>query len=238
MQREPLQCSAHGPALPTYVCKHIGGAAGRAGFVFDRQSTEPWPDAVCDACAGEPPWTDEVALERIKLACSACWEEAFERDAASPLADEDRWLRAASSRSRAKQEHWKRGFRIDSFRRYHYCFDDGEAWLGFGDDGGFRVRCNAHVIGSWGRNSGTWLWGWANSHWQASVTEAIVRVKRRGEKEGVRSLTRSQFIATEREAWSLASAVLDTLPEVEGVYRAPGETGSLFLAVTGTRFTS
>jgi hypothetical protein len=134
MRREPVECSTHGAAFPTYVCKHIGGAAARAGFVFDRQSSEPWPDAVCD--------------------------------------------------------------------------------------------------------SGTWLWGWANSHWQASVTEAIVRVKRRGEAEGVRSLTRSQFIATETVAWSLASAVLDTLPEVLGVYRAPGETGSLFLAVTGARFTS
>jgi hypothetical protein len=65
----------------------------------------------------------------------------------------------------------------------------------------------------------------------------MVQVKRRGEREGVRSLARSGFKAEEADAWDLACAVLDTVPEVDGVYRAPG-SGSLFLAVTGTRWVS
>jgi hypothetical protein len=205
------------------------------GFVFDEHAREPWPDAVCTACANEPPWSEEIERERIRLLCSRCWEAAFERNSGRPAANEAGWFRAAFDRSKPKQDRWRREFKIDSFTKYQYCFDPGEAWLAFGMGDGFRVRCDAHVIGSWSPTSRTWLWGWANDHWETRVTEALVALKRRGEREGVRSLTRSVLNADEAGVWDLACAVLDTMPEVEGVYRAPG-SGSLFLAVTGTRW--
>jgi hypothetical protein len=236
MSSEKIECSAHGPAYTTFVCRHVAEGEG-LGFVYDQNAREPWPDAVCSACAGEPPWGEEVARERIRQLCSRCWEAAFERNAKVHATDEPEWFRETFERSKPRQDRWRREFRIDSFARYQYCFDPGQAWLAFGDGDGFRVRCDAHVVGSWSPTSGTWLWGWANDHWEARVTEALVSVKRRGETEGVRSLTRSGFKAEEADAWNIACAVLDTLPEVEAVYRAPGQA-SLFLAVTRTRWVS
>jgi hypothetical protein len=233
---EKVQCSNHGTAFATFVCKHVVDGKG-LGFVFDPESREPWPDAVCHTCAAEPPWSDEVALERIRLLCARCWEAAFERNTNAGAVDERQWFRRAFERSKPKQDRWTRDFRIDEFGKYQYCFDPGQAWLAFGDGDAFQVRCDAHVIGSWSPTSSTWMWGWANDHWEARVTEALVAVKRRGEREGIRSLTRSVFEADEADAWDIACAVLDTMPDVQAVYRSPGE-GSLFLAVTGTHWVS
>lgn len=233
---ETVECPNHGSACATFVCKHVADGEG-LGFVYDQNAREPWPDAVCNACATEPPWSDETAMERIRLLCSRCWDAAFERNANVIAASEHEWFRRTFERTTQRQERWKKEFSINSFKRYQYCFDPGQAWLAFGDADGFRVRCDAHVIGSFSPTSETWLWGWANDHWEARVTEAIVAVKRRGEREGVRSLTRSTFQADEADAWNLACAVLDTLPELQAVYRSPGNA-SLFLAIAETRWVS
>jgi hypothetical protein len=222
--------------MPTAVCTHVA-AGGAVGFVFDDESTEPWPDAVCDACANElESWTEAVARERIAVICASCWEDAFERHAGHRRVDERRWLEAVCARAHEKQERWKQQFPIGSFARYRYSFEDDQAWLAFGaSDDALVLRGDAPVIGSWSPESGTWLWGWANSHWEPRLTETIVRMKRFGEREGIPCLWRSGFKAEEADAWDLACAVLDTLPDVEGVYRSPGEA-SLFLAVTRTRW--
>src|SRR5262249_47731329 len=179
MTSERIQCSNHGPAFATFVCKHVVEGEG-LGFVYDPESDEPWPDATCSACAEEPPWSDETAKERIRLLCSRCWEAAFERNASAGAVDEHAWFRRACERSKPKQAQWRREFRIDSFSKYHYCFDPGEAWLAFGDSDGFRIRCDAHVVGSWSPTAGTWLWGWANHHWERPDTPQPVRGQRRG----------------------------------------------------------
>lgn len=234
MPARTIRCASHGSAFATFVCKHVADGEG-LGFVFDDTSAEPWPDAVCTACAEEPPWSEQTSRERIHLLCSRCWDAAFERNTSKPAVDERSWFRGVAERALRKQDEWRRAFQVDSFKRYDYSFEAGRAWLAFGDGASFPVRCDAHVIGSLSSTSDTWLWGWANDYWEARLTEAVVRVKRRGEREGVRSLARSGFEADETDAWDLACAVLDTMPDVDGVYRAPGEV-SLFLAVTGTRW--
>jgi hypothetical protein len=234
MPRDAIECPSHGRSVATFVCKHVVGDQ-RLGFVFDQDSRDPWPDAVCTACAAEPPWTDELAADRIRLICSRCWEAAFERNLGREATDDPTWLHAALHRAQVRQDRWAKWHGITREARFDYRFEDDEAWLAFGDAGGLRIRCDAHVIGSWGRTSGTWLWGWANDHWEARVTEIFVRTKRRGEREAVLSLARSGFAADEDLAWSLAASALDSIPELEGIYRCPGENGSLFLGVAGTR---
>jgi hypothetical protein len=234
MARESIQCSTHGPSIATFVCKHIGRHK-KGGFVFDTDSRDPWPDAVCKACAAEPSWT---ASQRIQVICAGCWEEAFEENLESPLRDEGEWLHAALHRAQVRQDRWTEHFGLNRHTEFDYRLGDGESWLAFADGGTFRVRADAHVIGSWGRSSGTWLWGWANDYWDASLTEKSVRVKRRGEREGVLSLARSALAADEDLAWRLAASALDTIPDLEGIYRCPGDKGSLFIGVTGTRLIS
>jgi len=234
MPGEPIDCATHGRSFTTFTCAHVATGSG-LGFVFDGKSSEPWPDAMCRACAAEPPWTDEIALERIRVLCSRCWEDSFERNTdVLPIDDEAAWLHQAMHDAAPRQDRWKAAYRILSHARYDYVFDGGNASLDFGDGERVQVRGDAHVIGSW--SGGTWLWGWANDHWEPRVTDRIVAVKRFGERQGVRALSRSGYRADEDLAWELASAVLAVLPDIEAIYRSPSEHASLFLAVERTRW--
>jgi hypothetical protein len=225
---------------------HVVEGEGK-GFCFDHESLEPWPDAVCDACAEEPPWSDETAREKIRVLCASCWEDAFERNARPPAADDEDWLRQACASMSRRQDDWVERFGILSRPRYRYSFDGEDAWLGFGADPAPGLReqrlptelmCDALVIGSWSSVSDTWLWGWANDWWEPRVTRDVVRVKRFAEEKGLTRLWKKGFPADEKLAWHLALGALSLLPELEGVYRAPNANGSLFLGAMRTRLVS
>ncbi|MBX3187358.1 MAG: hypothetical protein KF819_10105 [Labilithrix sp.] len=232
-----IECATHGSSLPTYTCSHLAEGSG-LGVAFDEAAPEPWPDAVCDSCASEPPWTDAVARERIQLLCTSCWEDAFGRNTRVPrLADVDAWLHERRARAQLRQQRWLDEYAILSCAHYRYVLDDGEEpWLGFGEsEKRYLVMCDPLVIGSWGRRSNTWLWGWSNDHWDARLTQPMIAVKRHGELHGVEPLWRSESDGDEDLAFALAATVLDIVPGIEGVYRAPHENGSLFLAARRTR---
>jgi hypothetical protein len=232
-----IECRTHGATLPTFVCRHLAtsGSAG-LGTCYDLASDTAWPDLVCDACSGEASRNDQQALERTRVLCSYCWEDAFGRNTRVHHVDPEGWLHDAFHRAGAKQDRWSERFDILKAARYRYGLEDSPPWLGFGpSDGRYDVLCDPTVIGSWSSRSKTWLWGWANHWWEPRLTRAMVRVKRAGERLGIESLWRSSIPGDESVGWQVSSAALDLLPELEGIYRAPTENGSLFLGVRSTR---
>jgi hypothetical protein len=237
MTSERVECASHGPRAVTFTCLHVAAGEG-LGFCFDPESTAPWPDATCDACAAERPWSEETELARIRLLCAGCWEDAFARNTRVAPADDEEWLREACRSASSRQERWLEKFPILSASRYRYCFDGDEAWLGFGEDPRFDVLCDAQIVGSWSRRSGTWLWGWANDWWEPRLTMGIIPVKRFGESRGLPRLWRGGFEADEDLALHLARGAMSLLPDVDGIYRAPTDHGSLFLAASRTRLAS
>lgn len=237
LSREVVKCGKHGPqSPPAFACVHLVRENG-IGVHYPGNSDEPYPDLVCDACNDEGPWTDEQAVARIKLICPRCWETCFERNTrVPPHADAEEWIDEARERAAERQDAWTEKFGIGKHGHYQYSVDDDAAWIGFGANAdALAVRADALVIGSWSEKSNTWLWGWANSHWPSSVTWPIVAVKRYGEAHGIERLWRASFVGDEDESWAVAATALDLLPQVEGMYRVPGEGVSLFLAVLSTR---
>jgi hypothetical protein len=234
-----VQCAAHGETLPTFACVHLAtaSAAGR-GVAYDATSLDPWPDIVCRACDDEPPLSEAQANERTKVICGYCWDDAFGANAGHRHPDPDGWLEDAAARAQRRQRRWTTEFRILEKRRYRYQLEESPPWLGFGEtDSRFDVLCDPVVIGSFSNRSNTWLWGWANGWWPASLTRTIVAAKRAGEKLGIERLWRSRFEGDEALAWRVSLAALDLLPDLGGVYRSPSETGSLFLGARNTRQT-
>jgi hypothetical protein len=232
-----IECDRHGTSSPiTYACVHLADGEGQ-GFCIPPDATEAWPDATCDACASEPEWTDAVALERIRLLCKDCWEDAFASNTwVNPHADATGWIHDARHRAAERQELWLERFAIMGHRHYQMELDDEPPWLGFGESAArIHVRCDVLVIGSWSRRSNSWLWGWANESWEAPLTNPVIAVKRFGEANGLAPLWRMASDASEDEAFALASCALDLLPSIEAIYRVPGETTSLFLGVSNTR---
>lgn len=242
LENERIGCGRHGAsAPPTFACVHLVEGAG-LGVCFDDEAEEPWPDAVCSVCDQEPEWTDEQALARIRVLCKYCWEECYGRNTRvearsdEEIADE---IHRARHRAADRQNEWLERFEVGTHPHYEMRLEDDVPWLGFGEDAKrIHLRCDALVIGSWGRRSGTWLWGWANSNWEPHLTRPFVAVKRYGEKQGLTPLWRASTEADEDECFALAASAFDRIRDVEGMYRVPTDNGSLFLAVRETRYVS
>jgi hypothetical protein len=232
-----MDCSTHGASLSTFACVHLAASdSAGLGVRYDVESEEPWPDLVCDSCGDEPEWTDEQALERIRVLCSSCWEDAFNAHTRVHHRDPNGWLEDARQRAARRQDRWADRFRIHDAARYRYGLEDSPPWLGFGPtEGHYEILCDASVIGSWSSRSQTWLWGWANDWWDASLTREMVQIKRAGERLGIEPLWRGSIPGDESVAWRVSAAALDLLPSLEGIYRSPTPDGSLFLAVRNTR---
>ena len=232
-----VECTRHGSTARTFACQHLAapGSSG-LGVCYDRASTEPWPDIVCNACSAEPEWTEAQALERIKVLCTFCWEDAFASNTEARHRDPDDWLHGSVHRTKPRHDRWVEEYGITTFGRYRYELEEKPPWLGFGpSDNRFTVMCEPAVIGSWSPRSGTWLWGWANDWWQPELTAPFIAVKRLGEKLGIERLWRCQFVGDEALAWEICAAALDVAKEFEGIYRSPGDEGALFLAARNTR---
>jgi hypothetical protein len=168
--------------------------------------------------------------------CTHCWENAFAGNTPFHQDDPGAWLHDALHRAQRKQDKWTERFNIGRAAHYRYGLNDAPPWLGFGPaEGHYEVICEPSVLGTWSARSKTWLWGWANDWWEPTLTLAVVRVKRAGERLGIEHLWRSSINGDESLGWLLSSAALDLVPGFEGIYRAPDANGSLFLAVRNTR---
>lgn len=234
-----MTCTSHGETTPTLACIHLARAsAARHGVAYDTSSEDPWPDIFCSQCDEEPEWTDEEAAGKVKVICGHCWDDTFGANTQSRHPDPEGWLKDAAERAQRRQHRWTTDFRILEKKRYRYQLEESPPWLGFGaTDARFDVLCDPVVVGSWSTRSKTWLWGWANGWWPASLTRPVVAAKRAGEKLGIERLWRSTYEGDERLAWQVSLAALDLLPDFSGIYRSPSETGSLFLATRNTRLT-
>jgi hypothetical protein len=236
-----IDCKRHGPSEPpTFACVHIVTETGRGvRFASDAQS-EPWPDVTCDACDAEPEWTDEEAVERLRLVCKFCWEECVARNGRVEARTDEEvadLIERARHRAAERQDAWCDRFGVGTHAHWQMNLDGPEPWLGFGESATrIHVRADALVIGSWGSRTGTWFWGWANAIWEPHLTRAFVPVKRWAEAEGLTPLWRAMSDASEEDGFAYAATAFDRLPQIEGIYRAPTEKGALFLAARNTRF--
>jgi hypothetical protein len=98
--------------------------------------------------------------------------------------------------------------------------------LRFGDDLEYRVQ----LLGSHAFEPGTWLWIWANaqSNIPPQYTEAAVRMRQRGETEGIAAFTE----ATVPLGTVTDHMIAMTCSGLEGgrcYYRAPYDGGALFM---------
>jgi len=123
-------------------------------------------------------------------------------------------------------ENCEREFRITSWPRWHYDLDAGT--LTFSEGGVPKVVASIQVVGTTSQDKGTWLWGWANSHLPAKVTEALSRVRAFGEAEGLTELTSESLPDDEYLGWDM-TAVAAKILGATGAYRCPVEDGFVYL---------
>ena len=84
------------------------------------------------------------------------------------------------------------------------------------------------VLGTWSSTSGTWLWAWANETLPPGVAGASTATKSYGDAHQMEALSARKLDATESLAEDLASVTVE-LSGLAGMYRAPTDSGHLFL---------
>lgn len=79
---EPIECSTHGPAYVTYVCRHLIEGSNRQWYSSDVDEEHQWPDSWCGICnqfyeaVGEWNEKSEAAADlgkNLKLLCHHCY---------------------------------------------------------------------------------------------------------------------------------------------------------------------
>jgi len=123
-------------------------------------------------------------------------------------------------------------FGLGSYERYEFDLRRGEIWWSNPD--GPQVRAKVTLAGTTSRETDTWLWAWANPHFNEIDIGPIAEVREFGEEEGIAKLTKARWTAGEIDGWEMA-AVAARLLEEQGVYHAPGEV-SLYLLFHNLEF--
>ena len=81
--RESVECTMHGPAYATYVCRHLIEGSNKQWYAGEVDDEHPWVDSWCGIChefyEAEGEWNEksEAAAEmgkNLKLLCHHCYE--------------------------------------------------------------------------------------------------------------------------------------------------------------------
>lgn len=113
-----------------------------------------------------------------------------------------------------------RFFGIGSYARYEYDLHRGEIW--WSSEEGPKVRAKAMPVGTLSQTSHTWLWSWANPHFDEIDTSPLERVTEFGRTEDILKLTDAQWEADECDGWGM-TAISASLLKMQGGYRCPDQ---------------
>lgn len=108
-------------------------------------------------------------------------------------------------------------------------FQQGTGELVFTLPGGFKAVCPAQIIGTYNNEDGSWLWSWANSSIEESLTKDSLKLKKYGQDHKIEMLTKQKWNGKPEDAWAM-TAVAVKLLDKQGAYRGPaGNTDVYFV---------
>lgn len=102
----------------------------------------------------------------------------------------------------------------------------GEIVFSFAD--GRVARAPAQIIGTINTLDGTWLWSWANSTIEPSMTRDALALKSYGEEHEIAFLKERKCSASEERGWQL-TALSGYMNDAQGAYRGPAGTALVFM---------
>ncbi len=133
----------------------------------------------------------------------------------------DQSMEELKLKTQAHDESWGLG----SFDRWDFSQDDG--LLVFSNDDGFRAECPAQIVGSYSTADESWLWAWANTTLEPSLTLDAQALREYGEAQGHARLTTRKWWGDVDEAWKMAALAVK-LRGGQGAYRGPAGMNFVF----------
>jgi hypothetical protein len=131
-----------------------------------------------------------------------------------------------------QQDRLRDDFQLSAWERYDY--DQGAGTLIFSTGGKPGLVANIQIVGSTSKRTGTWLWAWDNPSILPSLTHCLAEVRAYGETHQLKKLTTAKWAGDDRDGWEMTAASAFIL-KAEGAYRAPNESGALFMVLRNIR---
>lgn len=141
----------------------------------------------------------------------------------------DQYVHKAVHALHRKNESCDREFSIGTWERFD--FDLSRAQLVFSHGGVPKVVADVQMVGSTGRNSKTWKWGWANAHVPMASTGRMKEVREFGRERGYAPLKTETLRDNEHLGWDMTAVAVEVLGGIGG-YRCPTETGFVYFVIT------
>jgi hypothetical protein len=117
-------------------------------------------------------------------------------------------------------------FKIGDYPRYDYHLRTREMWWSTAEEPVVRVKITP--VGTFGTESGIWLWAWANPRFEGMNLGAIDDVREYGEKNGIEKLVQPEWDGEAGDGWEM-TAIASKLLGSAGAYRSPHRNGFLYL---------
>lgn len=134
----------------------------------------------------------------------------------------------------ARQDELRKNYRINDWPRWDW--DQGDRQLIFSESGIPKVIADIQFVGSISTETDTWLWGWANPHYEAEMSLDIREVQQFGEAHGIAQLTTPKWAADETDGWEMTSISAYIL-QARGAYRTPRDQGGFtYMIFTAIRW--
>jgi hypothetical protein len=119
-------------------------------------------------------------------------------------------------------EKWK----LNKFRRFN--FDQEKGQLEFLDGQGPDIVSDVQIIGTYSKETQTWLWAW-NSDWILdNLKKDSLRVNEFGADHSLERLLDPKWEATEEDGWDMTAVAAHLVPS-EGAYRLPNRDVMIFM---------
>ena len=124
----------------------------------------------------------------------------------------------------ARQDELRRDFRLHEYARWNWDQETGQLEFYAAEGGAPCVICDILFAGSVSTITNTWLWSWANPHFERRLTEDVADARLLGEARDIPQLTEPKWEADAVDGWEMTSITAFVL-QAKGVYRTPTETG-------------
>jgi hypothetical protein len=122
----------------------------------------------------------------------------------------------------ASVEKWK----LNKFARF--TFDQEKGQIEFLDGEGPDIVCEVQIIGTYSKETHTWLWAW-NSPWTLDkLKDDSLKVNEFGDRHGLERLLNPKWEATEEDGWDMTAVAAHLVP-AEGAYRLPNRDVMVFM---------
>jgi hypothetical protein len=220
-------------AAPILLVSH-DVADGGWQFLTGGDLGEVSPMIVCleDVIALDPALE---ALADLRLGWTAQRDRVgmdWEREPSFPT-DWNELVRRACEVTTERQDRMKTTFRVGDWERFD--LDQETASFTWSSKGQVAVVADMRVVGSTSKQSGTWLWAWANGTILEGACTGVANLAVFGEQHGFEKLSQPKWPGDEIDAWEMAN-IACLLLDCDGVYRAPHERGVMFLALDNIRW--